>query len=153
MTTPTIRTTNASSPVLNAPMGLAKGAFSPQEVPVFDFQQDIDCLPVTGVEEEFDFDDYVAQQDVETQQAINDAGSWVADTFYAGEHTLATLRLRAKLSQRALADKCGLKQPHLCRYEKGSVEPGLRLAATMASALGVTLDEFAMAFQNSAKAR
>jgi DNA-binding XRE family transcriptional regulator len=125
-------------------------AVNSEQLTVYDFRVE-DPLKARGTEDEIDLDDYVAGQDADTQREIGEAGKWVADTFYPSQHTLATLRLRAGLTQRMLAERCGLEQPHVSRYESGRVEPGLIHAGKLAAALGVTLDEFALAFENSSQ--
>lgn len=71
---------------------------------------------------------------------------WVAEQFYSGEKSLANLRLAAGLSQKQLAELCGLEQPHVSRYESGKHEPQIGIAAKMASALGVSMDVFTNAW-------
>jgi ribosome-binding protein aMBF1 (putative translation factor) len=108
-----------------------------------------DELPRTGSQDEFTIDEYLAEQGEAVNADVDAQGSWVADTLYPGKSTIATLRLRAGLSQKDLAAKCGLAQPHVSRYESGSTEPGALTAKTMANALGVTLDQFVEALQNT----
>lgn len=112
---------------------------------IFDFR----TVALHGTEDEVDIDDYIGALDGEARASVADAGAWVADTFYAGRQTLATLRLRARMTQRQLAEKCGVEQPHISRYESGNVEPKLSHACKLADALGVSLDEFARAFRNT----
>src|SRR5437870_643074 len=110
MTTLTIPYIDAYSKVsLRASDHEALGASNSEPLRVFDFRVE-DALRARGVEDEIDLDDYVAGQDADTQREIGEAGKWVADTFYPNQQTLATLRLRAGLTQRALAEKCGLEQ-------------------------------------------
>lgn len=116
---------------------------------VYDLRSD--DLPVSGAEEEFAIDDYIDQQDAATKAKVAAAGAWVADTVYKGPATLATLRLRAGLSQKELAQKCGLEQPHVSRYESGRHEPGVFQAQQMAAALGVTLDQLVSALHEAAE--
>lgn len=112
-----------------------------------------DALPQTGTQDEFDIDEYIDQQDKPTRDAIAAEGTWVADTLYPGVCTLAALRLKAGLSQRQFADKCGLAQPHVSRYESGLHEPGVFQAETMAKVLGVSLDLIVTALRQAATAR
>ena len=63
--------------------------------------------------------------------------------------TLASLRLRAGLSQKTLAEQCGWKQPTIARYETGSTIPSVLAAKKIAKAIGISLDELALAFENS----
>jgi DNA-binding XRE family transcriptional regulator len=108
-----------------------------------------DDLPKTGASEEFDLDDYIEEQDASTQTSIGEARPWVANALYPVE-TLASLRLRAGFSQAEFASKCGMRQPHVSRYESGRVEPGIFQAKAMAEVLGVSLDDLVKALQNAA---
>lgn len=149
MMTQTIRAIGASSTALRNRTGLGQ---SPEPTnarhlfKIFDFR----TIAYKGAEDEVDIEDYIQAQDADTRAAIADAALWVADEFYAGQQTLSSLRLRAKLTQRQLAEKCGVEQPHISRYETGRVEPKITHASKMAGALGVSLDDFAQAFKNSA---
>lgn len=131
-------------------MGLSEVVpFNPKPLQVYDLRSDE--LPVSGAQEEFTIDDYIEQQDAATKDKVAAAGAWVADTVYQGPATLATLRLRAGLSQKELAQKCGLEQPHISRYESGRHEPGVFQAQVMASALGVTLEQLVLALHEAAE--
>ncbi len=74
---------------------------------------------------------------------------WVAQAFYDDEPTLASLRLAAGLSQKQLGMAAGLEQSHISRYESGKHAPGLDTADALAAALGVDLNTFGKAWQNS----
>ena len=52
-----------------------------------------------------------------------------------------TLRNNLGLSQKELADRCHVTQQFIQRIEKGKVNPSLKTASRIASALGVTVDE------------
>ena len=82
------------------------------------------------------------------KQELVAANKWVAEKFY-GDGSLADLRLHAGLSQRELADACGIGQPHIARYDAGRVVPGLDISAVMAKALGVETNIFEKAWQVS----
>ena len=123
--------------------------FNPKPLQVYDLRSD--DLPVLGAEEEFAIDDYIDKQDAATKEKVAAADAWVADTVYQGPATLTTLRLRAGLSQRELAQKCGLEQPHISRYESGRHEPGVFQAQVMALALDVTLDQLVLALHEAAE--
>ena len=139
MTTTTIPYGDGSLLVWRGPTASAEPtAANAGTVRVFDLRQDE--LPQTGRSDEFEIEDYIVEQDVATRQRIAQAGNWVADTMYPGIPTLASLRLRAGLSQAEFAAKCGLKQPHVSRYETGKHEPGVFQAQAMANALGVALE-------------
>jgi hypothetical protein len=45
---------------------------------------------------------------------------------------------------------CGIRQPHVSRYEAGKHEPGLLQADRMAQVLGVSLERLAQAVRRSA---
>lgn len=104
----------------------------------------------SGRQDEFDIGGYVEGQDTATRERVGAAGAWVADALYPGEPTLAALRLRAGLSQADFARRCGLRQPHVSRYETGKHEPGVFQAQAMADALGVSLDVLVKALKQSA---
>jgi DNA-binding XRE family transcriptional regulator len=150
MMTQTIHATGASSTAPQEHTALTLPESAPKSAPhlykIFDFRNVVS----RGAEDEMDIDDYIEAQDAGTRAAIADAAVWVADEFYANKRTLSVLRLRAKMTQRQLADKCGVEQPHISRYESGRVEPKITHASKMAEALGVTLDDFVQAFKNSA---
>lgn len=149
MTTSSIQSRYASTPALNGPTVSNEIVPSSTTAPITcDFSQD--ALLRTGTQDEFDIDEYIAQQDQPTQAAIDAQGAWVADALYPGAFTLATLRLKAGLSQRAFASRCGLLQPNVSRYESGNSEPGVFLAATMANVLGVPLEQLVAALHNTA---
>lgn len=115
---------------------------------VFDFSRDE--LPHTGKEEEFSIEDYLGDGDNQDILKLVDAqGPWVAENLYKDEVTLASLRLRAGLSQKTLAEQCGWKQPTIARYETGSTIPSLLAASKIAKALGIGVDELVVAFENS----
>lgn len=150
MTTKIIRSGNGSPRVFSGHTGLSEVVpFNPKPLQVYDLRSD--DLPVSGADEEFAIDDYIDQQDAATKAKVAAAGAWVADTVYKGPATLASLRLRAGLSQKGLAQKCGLEQPHVSRYESGRHEPGVFQAQQMAVALGVTLDQLVSALHEAAE--
>jgi ribosome-binding protein aMBF1 (putative translation factor) len=98
-----------------------------------------------------DFDRLVAEEEATAQgsAALHEARRWVGSAFYGERATLASLRLAAGLSQRQLADRCGLEQPHISRYESGRYEPKINTASSLAEALEVSLDVFVTAWRNS----
>ena len=53
--------------------------------------------------------------------------------------TLVAARHAQKLSQRALAERMGIHQPALARWESGAREPGLANLLRWVDALGLTL--------------
>jgi transcriptional regulator with XRE-family HTH domain len=54
---------------------------------------------------------------------------------------LKRLRMLAGLSQQELAQKIGVTQPRIARWEKGEVMPYAQYLAKLAKALEVTIDE------------
>ena len=66
---------------------------------------------------------------------------WVAETFLSDrQNSLAALRMHAGLSQRALADRLGVSQPMIAKWER-EAEPNMQLSTVkkLASALSVEL--------------
>jgi DNA-binding XRE family transcriptional regulator len=148
MTTTNIQSRYASTPAFNVPTVSNEIIPSSTTAPITcDFSQD--ALLRTGAQDEFDIDEYIAEQDPPIQAAIDAQGAWVANALYPGALTLATLRLKAGLSQRAFASRCGLLQPNVSRYESGNSEPGIFLASTMANVLGVPLEQLVVALRNT----
>jgi transcriptional regulator with XRE-family HTH domain len=58
----------------------------------------------------------------------------VGDIIFAKRNNL-------KLSQRELAQRCGVTQQFIQRIEKGRAMPSLRVAKKLAAALGCTVEE------------
>ncbi|MBL8268044.1 MAG: helix-turn-helix transcriptional regulator [Steroidobacter sp.] len=86
--------------------------------------------------------------DASLHEQTKQARQWVSESFYDAP-TLSSLRLKAGLSQKDLGTQCDLRQEHISRYESGRTEPGLSVANKLATALGVSLDEFAHAWNNT----
>ncbi|WP_198026746.1 helix-turn-helix domain-containing protein [Polaromonas glacialis] len=121
---------------------------SPEAPHTYNLRQD--DLRQTGVQDEFDIDEYIEQQDKLTRDAIAAQGEWVVENFYPGVVSLATLRMQAGLSQNQFAVMLKIGQPHVSRYESGRHEPGVFLADAMAKALGVSLDQVVAALREAA---
>lgn len=65
---------------------------------------------------------------------------WVAKTFLSDHHnSLAALRMRAGLSQRALADRLGVSQPLIAKWERGG-EPNMQLNTVKKLAIALSVD-------------
>ena len=108
--------------------------------------------PVFAPEAEFDeFDKLIEELESNErgQKALSEGRKFVAEKFYADSETIAALRLRSGLSQAQLANACNMSQPHISRYESGRHEPSLGIAHKLSAALGVSLDRFAMAWENT----
>lgn len=92
------------------------------------------------------------QQSAEGAEQLSSARKWLGEQFYSGsDATLTSLRLALGLSQTQLGERCGLEQPHISRYESGKIAPGIDIAARLAAALGVSLDEFYQAWSNTSQ--
>lgn len=102
------------------------------------------------VEDKFDDFAELARElaaDAAAAEAVAAGRQWVAEKFGNGD--LASLRLAAGLSQSQLAAACGIEQPHVSRYESGKTEPLMSICSRLASALGVSMEEFEQAWQVS----
>jgi transcriptional regulator with XRE-family HTH domain len=86
-----------------------------------------------------------AERDPARRAALEAGRRTVAERHYAGAACLAALRLRRGWSQRMLAEKAGLQQPHIARLESGRNDPSLATMRRLAQALGVTLAEMVQA--------
>lgn len=150
MTTKIIQSANVYSPASVELTGWPESATrTTGTIKTFDLRSDE--LPHTGADEEFAIEDYLDDQESEVRAAVDAQGHWVAETLYPGENTLATMRLRAGLSQKELAARCNFEQPHVSRYESGRTEPGVFAAKRIAIALGVSLDQLVDALENTLK--
>jgi len=98
-----------------------------------------------------DFDALLAEVEATPEMArhMAEGRRWVGRSFYADSVTLSSLRLAAGLSQGQLAKLCGVEQPHISRYESARHVPSLPTAHTLAKHLGVSLDEFFLAWENT----
>jgi len=90
-----------------------------------------------------DIDDLVAEleQTPEQAEAIARGSQWVAEAFYAGRTTVASLRLRKGWSQAELARQAETSQPYIARLERGQVDPQVGTVRKLARALGVSVAE------------
>ena len=98
-----------------------------------------------------DFDALLAEAEAAPEMAehLAEGRRWVGRTFYPDSATLGSLRLGVGLSQGQLAKLCGVEQPHISRYESARHVPSLPMAHTLAKHLGVSLDEFFSAWENT----
>ena len=97
------------------------------------------------------FDALVAEMESSPESAaqLSEGRRWVGSTFYSDKVTLASLRLAKGLSQKQFGHLAGLAQSHVSRYESGRHEPSISTAQKMATALGVTLEAFVDAWQET----
>lgn len=91
----------------------------------------------------------VAQHSLEDKMPA--ARKWVANDFYEGQMTLATLRLKAGLTQAELAKKVDMPQSSVARLESGRENPSLTRAKKIADVLAVSLDKLYFALEETRK--
>lgn len=104
--------------------------------------------PEPAADDAFDALMAEAEADPLTAQALQDGRRWVQQQYYGGE-CLASLRLSRGLSQAQLAERCGMNQSHISRYEAGDVMPQAPNARRLAEQLGVTVDVIFSACERS----
>ncbi|WP_158256768.1 helix-turn-helix transcriptional regulator [Pseudomonas sp. MYb185] len=84
--------------------------------------------------------------------ALANARQQIADTYYKDAPTsLKTLRLKAGLSQQALAKAVNTSQPHIANIENGKQNMMLETAALLSKALNVSLDQLFAVWESSRK--
>jgi DNA-binding XRE family transcriptional regulator len=65
----------------------------------------------------------------------------VADAFYTcGAATLASYRMQKGWSQKRLAQEASTSQSYIAGIESGNIDPQIRTARKIASALGITIE-------------
>lgn len=96
-------------------------------------------------------DDFIAQLEAEGLKGMDKARQWVGETYYAPKQgepaTLAALRLRAGLSQAALARAIGVHQSDIARMESGRHRPRIDKAGKIATVLGVSIEDLNAALE------
>lgn len=80
-----------------------------------------------------------AETNPKRSRALADARGRLASTLYPGG-SLATLRMREGLSQKALAQRIGTSQSRLSRIEAGLDDPLLSTVRKLADALSVDVN-------------
>ena len=95
--------------------------------------------PLHGAE---DIEDFVRGLEADSEMSGRLASARQALLAALGESSayMRELRLRAGLSQAALAGKAGATQSYIARVEAGTVDPGTDMIARLAAALGVPPD-------------
>jgi DNA-binding XRE family transcriptional regulator len=73
--------------------------------------------------------------------------------FELAASPLSAMRLRAGLSQQQVAERMGISQPQVARYEQGKHDPGTETIARLAKALGASVDEVFKAAHESLQRR
>ena len=66
---------------------------------------------------------------------------------------LTEIRVKRKLSQRALAEKSKMSQTYLCNVETGKADPSLSTLKRLADALGVTVSDLVKEPQSAQRSR
>jgi DNA-binding XRE family transcriptional regulator len=67
--------------------------------------------------------------------------SWNSEDMAHAPPRLREARQAAGLTQVALAERIGVKQPHVARWETGRVEPGARTAIKIARAVNAKVED------------
>lgn len=78
-------------------------------------------------------------EDPELEEAFSQGRKWGGNVFYKGETSLKSIRLRAGLSQKKLAELVQTSQPHIAKIESGKADPQLSTLKKLATALNVSL--------------
>ncbi len=137
---------SVSGAITRPPRPPAATSQEPAKVMAFQPEQQSGPAP-----HETDFDALLAslEGDPDSAARLANGRQWVSQQFYADSPSLAGLRLAAGLSQRQLADACGMQQPHVSRFESGRHEPGLDMSFRIAAALGVSMELLHAAWANT----
>lgn len=98
-----------------------------------------------AIDAESFLDNLIEKHDLE--KLMPESRAWVANEFYSEYETLASLRLKAGLTQNQLATKLGMPQSSIARLESGRENPSIDRAKSLADALNVSLDKFYTAFE------
>lgn len=67
------------------------------------------------------------------RKVVGDGGERLGEVIYR-------LRINRKLTQKELAEKCGVTQQFIQRIEKGKVNPSITTVIKLAAALGTSTD-------------
>lgn len=100
------------------------------------------------------FSDLLSQLEgnLEGAAALAHARQQIAETYYKDTPaSLKTLRLKAGLSQQALAKAVNTSQPHIANIENGKQNMMLETAALLSKALNVSLDQLFAVWESSRK--
>lgn len=99
-------------------------------------------------------DDVVAdfERDDAGKAAMAEARRYVGEVFYRQQRpSLATYRLARGWSQKRLAQELGTSQPYVARLEAGRSDPQISTVRRICSVLGISIEEFARAFEANGK--
>ncbi|RDU96176.1 XRE family transcriptional regulator [Trinickia dinghuensis] len=85
-----------------------------------------------------ELDELIAElESVHGEDFLADARKWAAVTVYGHSNTLASLRLKAGLSQAQLASRMNMTQSQLAHIERGKNDIPVSMAFRIAQALGL----------------
>jgi DNA-binding XRE family transcriptional regulator len=117
------------------------------------FQFDLQKSSSPASDEGFSIDEVIAEFESKHGTApLSEGDRWVANVLYpehTDEPTLAVLRLKAGLSQRALADLMAVKQPYIARLERGNVNVTFDTMRKLANALNTDIKSIAGAIEKT----
>jgi len=86
-----------------------------------------------------DIDDLILALEADNgQDFLSDERRWVGEIALGDRDDLASLRLKAGLSQKQLAERMGMKQPQLARIERGRHDVKVSMIRRLAEALDVS---------------
>lgn len=91
-----------------------------------------------------DFDAFMAELEADpaNAQELKDAGTWIADTFYAEEgETLRTVRIRKGLTQAQLAAALETSQAQIAKIESGRADLRLSTMRKLMQALDLDANQ------------
>jgi DNA-binding XRE family transcriptional regulator len=88
-----------------------------------------------------ELDDLIAAYEADQgSDFFSEARVWAAGTAFGDDDTLASLRMKAGLSQAQLAARMGMKQPQLARMERGRHDVQVSMIERLATALQLEED-------------
>ncbi|MGP3661483.1 helix-turn-helix domain-containing protein [Burkholderia gladioli] len=94
------------------------------------------CPDVALGDDPIEIDDLISKLELaHGEDYLADARAWAAGVSNPKFDTLASLRMKAGLSQRQLADRMDMKQPQLAKIEQGT-NVGVDMIERLAVALG-----------------
>ncbi len=114
---------------------------------VFDHFTPTDCTP----EQYTDIDDLVDawDKDDNRREALEEARSWVNDTFHSQDgETVRTIRLRKGWSQSQLASELNTSQPHIYRIERGTENISIETCRKLSKALEIDMNSLDQMLRN-----
>lgn len=105
-------------------------------------------------EKHTDIDDLVDKWEIDDKRrvALEEARSWIADTFHSQDgDTVRTMRLRKGWSQSQLASELGTSQPHIYRIERGTENLAIDTCRRLCKALEIDMNTLEQALSHQEK--